>query len=389
MRLLFVTDGRSPISRNWIRYFVERGDEVFLASTFACDLDFAAHGMEFIPVAFSGTRKPGTHWGFSPRRRHGWIVSQQVELRTRLRQWFGPLTIPLAARKLRAYLKKVEPDLVHAMRIPYEGMLASAASDGFRLIVSVWGNDFTLHASSTPLMKVYTRRVLRTADALHTDCERDLNLARRWGFPQDQPAILAPGNGGIRRESFHPPIKPVDEPVVIQPRGIRAYVRNESFFQAIPLVLARKPEARFLCASMAEQPAAVKWVKELHIERAVDLLPALPHAAIGNWFRKAQISVSPEVHDGTPNSLLEGMACGCFPIAGDIESIREWIVHGQNGLLVDPNDPQSLAEAMLLAMERSDLRRDAAGLNANLIATRAEYRQTMARVSDFYQDVVK
>jgi glycosyltransferase involved in cell wall biosynthesis len=83
------------------------------------------------------------------------------------------------------------------------------------------------------------------------------------------------------------------------------------------------------------------------------------------------------------------MACGCFPIAGDIESIREWIVHGQNGLLVDPNDPQSLAEAMLLAMERSDLRRDAAGLNANLIATRAEYRQTMARVSDFYQDVVK
>jgi len=238
------------------------------------------------------------------------------------------------------------------------------------------------------MMMSFTRRVLRTVTALHTDCERDLKLARQWGFRQDRPAILAPGNGGIRRESFHPPIKPVDEPVVIQPRGIRAYVRNESFFQAIPLVLAGRPEARFVCASMAEEPEAVKWVKELQIERAVELLPAFPHAAMGDWFRKAQILVSPAIHDGTPNSLLEGMACGCFPIVGDIESIREWIVHGRNGLLVDPDDSNSMAEAMLLAMERTDLRRDAAGLNANLIATRAEYRETMARVTDFYQDVV-
>jgi len=28
MRLLFVTDGRSATSQNWIRHFVERGDEV-------------------------------------------------------------------------------------------------------------------------------------------------------------------------------------------------------------------------------------------------------------------------------------------------------------------------------------------------------------------------
>jgi hypothetical protein len=40
MKILFVADGRSPIFKNWIRHFSGRGDEAFLASTFACDVDF-------------------------------------------------------------------------------------------------------------------------------------------------------------------------------------------------------------------------------------------------------------------------------------------------------------------------------------------------------------
>ena len=37
-------------------------------------------------------------------------------------------------------------------------------------------------------------------------------------------------------------------------------------------------------------------------------------------FRQAQVMLSITTHDGTPNTLLEGLASGCFPIAGDIES---------------------------------------------------------------------
>ncbi|MBI2333135.1 MAG: hypothetical protein HYU84_13430, partial [Chloroflexi bacterium] len=57
MRLLFVTDARSPISRNWIRYFIERGDEVFIASTFEWDADLPTAQTEFTPVAFSAAKK--------------------------------------------------------------------------------------------------------------------------------------------------------------------------------------------------------------------------------------------------------------------------------------------------------------------------------------------
>ncbi|MBK9211027.1 MAG: hypothetical protein IPL71_23200 [Anaerolineales bacterium] len=60
MKILFVADGRSPISQNWIRYFAQRGDEVYLASTFACDVDFPVKRLVFTPVAFSAVKKQTT-----------------------------------------------------------------------------------------------------------------------------------------------------------------------------------------------------------------------------------------------------------------------------------------------------------------------------------------
>jgi glycosyltransferase involved in cell wall biosynthesis len=104
-------------------------------------------------------------------------------------------------------------------------------------------------------------------------------------------------------------------------------------------------------------------------------------------FRRAQIIASPSLHDGTPNSLLEGLACGCFPVAGDLESIREWITPGENGLLFDPNDEGSIANAICSALENKELRERAAGLNRTIIATRAEYKQNMKRAEEFYERV--
>src|SRR3990172_9603325 len=88
MKILFVADGRSPIAQNWIRYFAgwERGDEVYLASTFACQVDFPLKRLEFTPVAFSEVKKQTSPPGSASSRTLG--------LRTLIRQWFGPLTIP-------------------------------------------------------------------------------------------------------------------------------------------------------------------------------------------------------------------------------------------------------------------------------------------------------
>jgi glycosyltransferase involved in cell wall biosynthesis len=204
-----------------------------------------------------------------------------------------------------------------------------------------------------------------------------------------KPSLVAPGNGGIRSDVFYPPEMPVGETLIFNPRGFRPYVRNDIFFKAIPLVLQKHPHARFVFALMANEPQAKKWINELGIGPAVDLLPPLSPHEMAETFRRAQIVASPSTHDGTPNSLLEGIACGCFPVAGDLESIREWITPSENGLLFDPTDEKSIADAIITAIENQSLRKKAEALNREIIASRAGYGHNMLRAGEFYERVIK
>ncbi len=391
MRILFVADGRSAIALNWIGGIIARGHEVHLLSTFPCETQIGLASLEFVPVAFSKLKseKAGASSAASSRRLGGAAL---VRVRTGLRQWLGPLTFASATRQLRAAIERVQPDLVHVMRIPYEGMVAALAMEttNLPLLVSVWGNDFTLHAPSTPWMSAYTRRALRRADALHADCRRDVRHAVHWGFDHLRPSLVLPGAGGIQLDLFHPAAHPdlqVMErtPVLINPRGVRAYVRNDTFFKALPLVVQRFPNCRILCTGMMGDGKIERWVEELGLRAHVDLLPVQTRVQMAALFRGAQLAVSPTTHDGTPNTLLEAMASGCLPVAGDLELIREWITPGVNGLLVDAGDPGAIAEAIMVGFENPDLCRRAEAINRRLIAERAEFNHCMLEAENFYQ----
>jgi glycosyltransferase involved in cell wall biosynthesis len=175
---------------------------------------------------------------------------------------------------------------------------------------------------------------------------------------------------------------------VINPRGLRAYVRNDTFFKAVPLVLKKNPQVRFICPTMAGAAEAERWVNELGIRHAIKLLPHQSRQEMAELFRQAQVVVSPSIHDGTPNTILEALACGCFPVVGDIEPLREWITQGKNGFLVDPTDPQALADGMITALQKTELRAQAQKLNTRLIAERAEYQNSMEKAEEFYQSFI-
>lgn len=383
MRILFVADGRSPIAVQWMQYLVDAGHEVHLASTFGGEPRLKLASLHYTPVAYSGAAS-----GSGPRR--GLRGLLPAGLRTVLRNLGGPLTLPLAARGLQPIVAGTKPQLVHALRIPYEGMLAAAALAGSRtpLLLSVWGNDFTLHARRTPLLGAATRRALRRADALMADTQRDLRLAQRWGYAPAKPALALPGNGGVRRDIFFPARQAGTEPRIVNPRGLRAYVRNNVFFRAIAKVATQIPNLRVDCPAMAGEPQAEGWVRQYGLQGRVNLLPKLTPAELADVYRRAQLMVSPSTHDGTPNTLLEAMACGLLPVAGDLDSIREWITPSENGLLVDPSDADELAAAILRGLADADLRVRAASQNATLVAERADYQSGMRQAEAFYQALV-
>jgi glycosyltransferase involved in cell wall biosynthesis len=407
MKILYIADGHSPIAIHWISYFIQTGHEVHLASSFPCQPITGLASFTVIPIALSGV------YGKSEVGRGGWrqVLRQvmPVALRTKIRQFLAPLSFPRATNLLSEVIDRIQPDLIHAMRIPFEGMVATKAykrsieTGGYGkrppLLISVWGNDLTLHARSTPVMAYHTRNTLQGCDALHTDCRRDLNIAIDMGFTPTKPSIILPGGGGVKLDVFHPTenqnekvgnhIKADKQPItIINPRGFRAYVRNDTFFHSIPLVLEKYPEVRFVCTAMRGEAQAQKWIKELGIDEKVELLPHQSQEEMADLFRRSQISLSITTHDGTPNTLLEAMACGCFPIAGDIESLREWITPGINGLLVDPDDPKALANAMLDVITQPDLCQRAREQNIRMVQEKVEYHKVMGAAEDFYMKLL-
>jgi glycosyltransferase involved in cell wall biosynthesis len=316
-----------------------------------------------------------------------------------LRGWLGPLDAYRQASRLRTVLDRIEPDMVHAMRIPFEAVLATAAlaERPTPLLVSVWGNDFTLHAEQSAAMRWVTRAVMRRCDGLHPDCVRDYRLASSWGFSATKPYAVLPGNGGVDTAVFAPGAAntqlasrlhiPDGSPIVINPRGIRPYVRADTFFRSIPRVLADEPRTVFLCLGMAGNLLAQGWVRKLGIAAAVRLLPIVSPVEVADMLRASSISVSPSEHDGTPNTLLEAMACGCFPIAGDIESVREWITSGQNGLLLEPGSPSKWAAGIVAVLRDAELRRRAARANRAIVIERADAGWSMTKAVGLYHRI--
>jgi glycosyltransferase involved in cell wall biosynthesis len=399
--ILVIADGRSSTTRSWINTLQALEYQVSLISTFACPEPEGLAFFAVLPVAFSQfssdqsskmSRGKDKKTGFSK------LVRRNRNTFQKLRYWLGPLTLSFYSHLLKLIIENLRPDIVHALRIPYEGMLASNTPERIPLVISTWGNDLTLHADKSPLMCKLTRKCLKRADALLSDTQRDINLAHQWGLRDHVPSLHVPGSGGLDLERIKlanpdnydwSEFNLTDErPLAINSRGYRpGYVHQDIFFAAIPLVLEKIPDLVFVCPGLAGGQAE-GWVARYKIAQNVILLPSLPQDELWALNKKCMLFISPSSHDGTPNTLIESMACGCFPVAGDIESIREWIEPGKNGFLADPLNPQEFAYAIIQAFQSPELRMQAKRINQELVLTRATKEVTLPRIKAFYDALI-
>jgi glycosyltransferase involved in cell wall biosynthesis len=400
-KILVVADGRSPTARSWIAHLLKLDFEVSLVSTYRAEPVPGVRDSIVIPLALSRFQPGGsTKEGQGPQAgTSGWlkkVVRRLSPLILKLRYLVGPLSARLAAGKYLAFLAQVQPDLVHALRIPYEGLLGRFTPEGIPFLVATWGNDLTLHASGSPWMKAATRRCLERADGLTSDTLRDIRLAHEWGLRPDAPTLAVPGSGGLDLDAIDrispaefEPAKyglPPSGPWVVNPRGLRpGSVHQDVFFAAIPKILAQAPDTVFICPALAGVRQAEEWIRGWDIADRTFLLPKLPQSELFALFKRSQVFVSPSSHDGTPNTLLEALACGCTPVVGRIESLEEWITSGKNGELVNPRDPNALAKAVLTVLNSPEKRKQAAEINREILLARAADQATLPTIATFYK----
>jgi glycosyltransferase involved in cell wall biosynthesis len=82
---------------------------------------------------------------------------------------------------------------------------------------------------------------------------------------------------------------------------------------------------------------------------------------------------------------LEALASGVPVVASHIGGVREWLIDGQTGLLVPPNDPKSLADAASRLIAAPQLR-EAMGRNGTaLIRSRFSPAAHVVNLIDLYE----
>jgi len=102
--------------------------------------------------------------------------------------------------------------------------------------------------------------------------------------------------------------------------------------------------------------------KRLGLADRLRLLGAQAHETVCLAYQRSCIFVLPCViasngdRDGIPNVLLEAMASGVPVISTPVSGIPELVESGVDGLLVPPNDPAALAEAIDKLLASQELR---------------------------------
>jgi glycosyltransferase involved in cell wall biosynthesis len=121
-----------------------------------------------------------------------------------------------------------------------------------------------------------------------------------------------------------------------------------TLIQASQLVIAEYPSIKFYIVGQDTKINIFqKMVYQLGVENNFEFLGWISNEQLISLYRQARIFVMPSLMEAFGVALLEAMACGTPVVATRVGGIPEFIEHGNNGLLVEPGNPEELANALL------------------------------------------
>jgi glycosyltransferase involved in cell wall biosynthesis len=178
--------------------------------------------------------------------------------------------------------------------------------------------------------------------------------------------------------------------VVLSIRAARPLYNLLIIAAAIPEVVARVPAARFVIRTYSVDNALLAEfrarVEASGVSGAVEYIGDLPDDhAIAELYRRAAVAVSVPSSDGTPQSVLEAMACGAVPVLSDLPWLREWVHDDQAALVVPVGDSEALARAIVRLLTEAPLRARLRATGLDVVRDHADSTLWMARNEAIYR----
>lgn len=319
MRVVYLADAPYIHTRRWVEHFARLG--------------WDAHVISFRPAEIAGA-----------------TVHHVDGLEA-----IGKARYILQARRVRALVHELQPDLLHALHLTSYGFLGGLS--GFQpSIVSVWGTDVLEAPDISPLHRWITRHALARAGAVTATGLR-LAEATLPHMPRGREVTVIPY--GVDLERFQPRARAPGDPLVVgtmsrlsPEKGIEHLLRAMALLRdervALDLRIAGDGPSRASLERLAEQ---------LRLRGSVRFLGEIAHEDVPEALRQLDIFAMPSTWEGFGVSALEASAMELPVVASDVHGIPDVVLHGETGLLVPPADARALASAIARLAGDAALRR--------------------------------
>ena len=373
MRILFVAFPDSIHAVRWISQFPDQDWDLHLAPSLAAPLHPDLAGS----VTFHGWGKHNTnglrlaagllqHWPYA--RGSGYA-----------KRFADHLTHGVSPAKLARLIRTIKPDIVHSLEIQHAGYVSLAAQqilgDAFPTwVVSNWGSDIYLFGQLAE-HRARVQQVLATCDYLVCECERDVALARQFGF-RGQVAPVLPAAGGYDLDKWQRLRQPgpTSGRRLILLKGYQNWAgRALVGLRALELCADVLQDYRIIIPLAAPDVILAAEILANRTGLSIGIAPHVDYADAMRRFGAARVHIGLSISDGISQSLLESMVMGAVPIQSCTACADEWIENGRNGFIVPPEDPHIIADALRRAVTDDEFVDQAVAINDEIVPRRLAY----------------
>jgi len=268
------------------------------------------------------------------------------------------LRLPHMRKTLRRLHRKDPFDIAHFnfSTEEYGEIMTEIESLRIPFIATFHGSEIAVAYDWVPLGSV-TKRIVRQATrialvsgALRKSLEaREPDLAAKFSViyncaPADLWANGTPAEPASDRD--------VD---ILYLGGLLPVKGPDILLDAYSIIRAQRPQTKLtivgggpLRDSLEQRAATADWSDR------VTFAGRVPREDVLRWYRRAKIVVLPSRSEGLPLVAVEASLSGAPVVATAVGGIPEAVLDGKTGLIVPPEDPQALADALLKMLSDPD-----------------------------------
>lgn len=283
------------------------------------------------------------------------------------------VALPLTLLQLVGLLRKNAIDVVN-VHYPGEQFVYFALCRWLcrvPLVISIHGMDALRWGSRSTAPSNAMALLFRAADLI---------VAPSWRFLRRCEDVLAPfsalktaiHNGADVAELERPAYVEADipeQPFILAVCSLDEWKGVDVLIRAVALLRATACKTAVIVAGEGPQrPQLELLIRDLGLQDQVHLIGQRSRDSIGSLLQRCLLFVAPSRFESFGIAAVEAMACGKAVVATKVDGMQEIIEEWKSGILVEPDDAETLATAIRMLLADPGLRRrlgDAARLRVN------------------------